>query len=275
MSQLYESHNDVFSLLPAKFYRHDLSGKYIYSPLHWHRSIELTITITGNIRFNTGSSNLDFDESDWILINSCELHSCRYINSSDHFSGISLVISLPFIEKWLGKNLFFYNPGNVHVTEKMHLLAKDLFEMDTASPTFSFQLMSKLYEALALISQYCIKTDTTYSMPNNQKLSVISEFTEYIEQHFQEDLSLDMVAEHFEYSAGYFSRLFKETLGVNYHSYLNFVRISHAAGQLSEGYTNLTACAYENGFPNVKSFINTFKKLYGCTPSVFIASLKD
>ena len=51
MSQLYEAHNDIVSLLPVKIYRHNLEGNYIYSPLHFHRSIELTVTLTGKYPF--------------------------------------------------------------------------------------------------------------------------------------------------------------------------------------------------------------------------------
>ena len=64
MSQLYESHNDLFTLLPVKIYKHNLKGKFIYSPLHWHRSIEITITLTGHIQFNTGTNNFYCSESD-------------------------------------------------------------------------------------------------------------------------------------------------------------------------------------------------------------------
>ena len=152
MSQLYEAHNDIVSLLPVKIYRHNLEGNYIYSPLHFHRSIELTVTLTGNIRFNSGSNNFDFKESDWLLINSCELHSCRYIAPSDSFTGISILFSLPFIEKWLGKDLFFYNPGDTALTEKIKNLSLDIFNMDPLSDTYNFLLMSKIYEILALLA---------------------------------------------------------------------------------------------------------------------------
>lgn len=275
MPQFYESNNDIFSLLPVKIYRHNLSGSYIYSPLHWHRSIELTITLTGSIRFNTGSNDFDCKESDWLFVNSCELHSCRYIAPSDHFTGISVIFSLPFIEKWLGSNLFLYNPNDEKLTKQIQVLALAIYNMDTSDSSYSYLLMSKVYDTLALISKHCIRTDIIYSIPNKDDSTISSTFTEYIEQHYQEDLSLALVAEHFKYSSSYFSRLFKESLGVNYHSYLNFVRVSHAAEQLSEGYDNLTSCAFHNGFPNVKSFINTFKKLYGCTPGTFLASLKN
>ena len=64
MSQLYEAHNDIVSLLPVKIYRHNLEGNYIYSPLHFHRSIELTVTLTGNIRFNSGLTAVNFIPAD-------------------------------------------------------------------------------------------------------------------------------------------------------------------------------------------------------------------
>ena len=95
MTDFYESNNDIFSLLPVQIYRHNLEGNLIYSPLHWHRSIEVTVNLTGNIRFNSGSSHFDMKESDWILINSCELHSCSYVSLEDHFTGISFIISNP------------------------------------------------------------------------------------------------------------------------------------------------------------------------------------
>jgi AraC-like DNA-binding protein len=275
MSQLYESHNDIVSLLPVKIYRHNLAGNYIYSPLHFHRSIELTVTLTGSIRFNSGSKNFDFEESDWLLINSCELHSCRYIAPSDTFTGISILFSLPFIEKWLGKDLFFYNPENPSLTAQIKNISIDIFNMNPDAPAYQFHLMSCIYEILALVSTQCIKKDVSYSVPSKQEVHLASSFADYIEKHYQENLSLTDMAEHFQYTPSYFSRHFKEALGVNFHSYLNFVRVGHAAEQLSNGQENLTDCAFNNGFPNIKSFITTFKKLYGCTPSAFLNSLKD
>lgn len=272
MPQLYESYNDVFSLLPIKIYKHDLNGDYINVPIHWHRSLEITVTLTGRIRFNTSTKNFDFGESDWIFVNSGELHSCRYINPTDHFSGISFIISLPFIEKWLGKNLFFYNPEIPEVTSHVKGIAEELFVNDIDSPNYSFMLMSKLYEILYLVSMHCIKADTKYYASLDKRTKTSSEFTDYIEKHYQDNVSLDSVAEHFKYSASYFSRLFKELLGVNFHAYLNFVRVSHAAEQLASRHVNITECALDNGFPNTKSFINTFKKLYGCTPNSFSSS---
>lgn len=274
MSHLYETYNDLYALLPVKIYKHNLKGTLIYSPLHWHRSVEITITLTGNIRFNTGTNNFDCSESDWLIFNSCELHSCRCIKPSDVFLGVSIVISLPLIEKWLGKNLFFFNPEIAHVSKQLKSIATELYYLDENALNYPLILMSKVYEVLYLIAENCIRQDKKYSV-SNHKDHIAAEFTDYIEQHYQENLTLNEVASHFKYSSSYFSRLIKESLGVNFLSYLNFVRVSHAAEQLGNGHTNLSACAFDNGFPNTKSFINTFKKLYGCTPSHFLSSINE
>ena len=271
MTDFYESNNDIFSLLPVQIYRHNLDGNLIYSPLHWHRSIELTVTLTGNIRFNTGSSHFDMEESDWILVNSCELHSCSYVSLNDHFTGISFIISNPFIEKWLGKNLFFYNPGSNTVTKEIKKIAQEVYNLDTKAEDYPFLLMSYTYAILGILVKYC-KSEGNPQKAGMNNSDVTVRFTEYIEDHYKEDISYETMADHFKYSPTYFSRLFKESLGVNFHSYLNFVRASHAAQQLSLGKTNITECAMDNGFPNVKSFITTFKKLYGCTPGAFMNS---
>lgn len=272
MTDFYESNNDVFNLLPVQIYRHDLEGSLIYSPLHWHRSIELTVTLTGNIRFNSGSSHFDMDESDWILVNSCELHSCSYLSLNDKFKGISFIISNPFIEKWLGKNLFFQNPDIKEVTKEIKKIANDVYNLDPKDEEYPFLLMSNTYALLGILSKYCKASSKAANKVGMNNSDINMRFTEYIEEHYREDLSYEDMAAHFKYSPTYFSRLFKESLGVTFHSYLNFVRASHAAEQLSFGKANLTECAFENGFPNVKSFINTFKKLYGCTPGAFMNS---
>lgn len=247
MSQLYEAHNDIVSLLPVKIYRHKLEGNYIYSPLHFHRSIELTVTLTGNIRFNSGSNNFDFKESDWLLINSCELHSCRYIAPSDSFTGISILFSLPFIEKWLGKDLF-YNPGDTALTEKVKNLSLDIFNMDPLSDTYNFLLMSKIYEILALFSASCIKKDVSYSIPSRQEIHLATSYADYIENTIRKIFLLQMLQSIFSIPPAIFRDIFKETLGVNFLSYLNIVRVGHAAEQLSNGQENLTKCAFDNGF---------------------------
>lgn len=270
MATLYEAFNDTFDQIPFKLYCHDLSGKLIWAPLHWHRSVELLVAFEGRLNVNVGSDNFYFSEDDWLIINSSELHSSRYINLSDHFRGISILISLPFLESWIGKDLFFYNPHNAEVTQKVKELSEIFYHSKESSDPNSLFLMSKLYELLHIVSKNCIKENVIYTKPFYKELAKATEFLDYIELNFRENLTLNDMAEHFKYSPAYFSRFFKEAVGVNYYTYLNFVRVHHATQQLLETHATLTECALKNGFPNIKSFITTFKKLYGCTPKKYL-----
>ncbi|MGB8451035.1 MAG: AraC family transcriptional regulator [Anaerocolumna sp.] len=270
MASLYESFNDTFDQSPIKLYRHDLTGKFIWAPLHWHRSVEILIAFEGRININVGSDNFYFSEVDWLIINSSELHSSRYVNLSDHFRGISIIISLPFIENWVGKDLFFYNPHKPEVTQQVKDIAESIYVSNESTPQYPLSVLSKVCGLLLIIAGDCIKKDTVYTKPFNKELAKITEFLDFIELNFREDLSLNEIAGHFKYSPVYFSRFFKETVGVNYNAYLNFVRVHHATQQLLETHATLTECALKNGFPNIKSFITTFKKLYGCTPKKYL-----
>lgn len=51
---------------------------------------------------------------------------------------------------------------------------------------------------------------------------------QYINDHFQEELSLNEISEHCNVSIYYMSRMFKETTGENYSVYLNCVRVKEA-----------------------------------------------
>lgn len=270
MTTLYESFNDSFTLLPVRVYRHDLYGANISAPLHWHRSLELTVPLSGKLHFNVGRNNLGGGEADWFIGNSGELHSCSAVEGCAHFTGVSLLLSLPFMEKWVGRGLEFYNPELAPVTEEIRRLSKLIYELDENAPDYRFALMSLVFEVLGLLSRFCSRKSEqdAGSMVRNQALA--SELTEYIEQHYRENLSLNDIAAVFKYSPSYFSRLFKELLGVNFHAYLLYVRVLHSAEELLSGADTLTECAFRNGFSNVKSFISVFKKTFGQTPSAYV-----
>ncbi len=270
MATLYESMNDTFSQVPMKIYRHNLSGSYIWAPLHWHRSVEIFVAFSGKLRFTVGSQNLLIQGGDWLFVNSCQLHACRYIDLSDDFYGISFVISLPFLETWLGKELFFYNPGLPKVTQQVFSISHKLQDLTDEARFFPIQVMEEVFQFLHLMGEFCIQPDTSYAPPLFREQALAGQILEYIENNFTADLPLSETAAYFQYSPGYFSRFFKSLIGMNYNAYVNYVRVQHAAAGLLHSQPTITSCALENGFSDTKSFIRTFRKIYGCTPGKFL-----
>ena len=81
-------------------------------------------------------------------------------------------------------------------------------------------------------------------------------------------MDLAGVAAHFNYTPTYLSRMFKEHVGRNFYQYLQNVRLMNCVEEMKDDdNVRLMECALNHGFPNAKSFIQTFKKTFGCTPS--------
>lgn len=91
----------------------------------------------------------------------------------------------------------------------------------------------------------------------------------YIREHYQEDISLSMLAELVNISPVYLSRLFKKEEGINFLDYLNQYRIEVSKKLLQDIHCNIIEVAGLSGFHNTKYFSKMFKKAVGITPSEY------
>lgn len=91
----------------------------------------------------------------------------------------------------------------------------------------------------------------------------------YINQHYQEQLSLEEVAEVSGFSRFHFTRIFKQCMDMTFYEYLNQIRISNAEELLSTTTQSITEIAMNSGFSSISAFNRTFKSLKGCAPSVY------
>jgi two-component system response regulator YesN len=89
-----------------------------------------------------------------------------------------------------------------------------------------------------------------------------------IHRHYDENLKLETLAEVFTYSSAYLGKLFKNSTGCSFNSYLDKVRIERAKELLDQG-CKIHQAASEVGFSDVDYFREKFKKLEGISPSVY------
>lgn len=112
--------------------------------------------------------------------------------------------------------------------------------------------------------------DFVLSEKKSQKEYIISTAVDYLEQHYGEEISLDIVAQACYVSPSHLSRLFTKNMGISFTNWLNQYRIEQAKTFLkgSERY-NVSEIAHLVGFKDYKYFSFVFKKLVGCLPSEF------
>ncbi len=98
---------------------------------------------------------------------------------------------------------------------------------------------------------------------------------DYIEKHYMDNLSLNVLAEEIHMNPYYFSSFFKKHAGENFKDYVNKVRISHAVSLLLSTDKKTYEIAMETGFRDARSFSEVFSRIYGETPSSYKKRVKS
>jgi two-component system response regulator YesN len=106
------------------------------------------------------------------------------------------------------------------------------------------------------------------NMENNGKKDIIKA-KEYIEAHYNENLTLEILADVVHMNPFYFSSYFKKNAGENFKDYVNDVRIKNAVSLLVSTDMKTYEIAAEVGFRDVRSFTEVFSKYYGETPAAY------
>ena len=100
--------------------------------------------------------------------------------------------------------------------------------------------------------------------------AILQRVTEYMEEHLQDNLSLDQLARETDYSRAHFLRMFRATTGKPPHQYLTQRRIERAKSMLMEAekisLTDIAACC---GFSSQSHMTRVFREQVGVTPSEF------
>lgn len=107
-----------------------------------------------------------------------------------------------------------------------------------------------------LIGNYIVPADTE----QNRNLASIKMVLDYINEHYQEQLTVKELTEMSNYSEYYFMKLFKQYTGKTVASYLNDFRVEKAKVLLLHSDRSITEIALDVGFNNTSYFIKKFQQ---------------
>ena len=102
-----------------------------------------------------------------------------------------------------------------------------------------------------------------------ERKSRIGEVIRYIHSHYQEEISLEMLAQMFYVSPYYLCREFKKSTNSTIVRYINVTRIMNAQRKFMETSKNITDISKETGFSNLTHFNRVFKSVTGMSPSQY------
>jgi AraC-like DNA-binding protein len=260
-----------------RFYSNEETEFY---PNHWHAPLEIVMPLENSYPVTCSNKSYLLNEGELLLITPGALHNMGGT------SGKRLIFQADFTIlhsiKELAATLTLISPA-LHITPEnspaIHGRAKKII-LDIAAeyaddlPLTEAAVYAKVVELFVLIARHYSKVSIPLNNSENKQREYIERFLfvcEHINEHFNENLTLDEVAALSGFSKFHFSRLFKQFTNTSFYKYLNRKRIENAVDLLMDSQHTITDVALRCGFSSLSAFIRMFKIIRGCTPSEFKA----
>ena len=130
--------------------------------------------------------------------------------------------------------------------------------------------MEELEEALQIMTQRCGKDgEPEEETADNASGFIVRNAIAYMEEHYQEKLTLNKVADQIYVSQWHLSKLLNKQEGKNFSEILNQIRINKAKDLLKDPALRIVDIAEQVGFMDVAHFSRVFKKTAGVSPNEY------
>lgn len=250
-------------------------------PLHWHNAVELVYNIAGTCHISVAGTDRMLAGNDILFIPPGEIHEITEsgrngkrcfiqfsITALDGFGGVDNI--LPFMENTLVICSDTEPEFHCSVEKCITELIREYEEKEYA---YTLSLSARIFDILVLIARrYANRAIPSGMSDGNKKitgLKLINKAFKYIEKNYSSNITLKDVSVAVGFSEYYFSRLFKEYTGQNFQKYLSGYRIKQAEKLLRHSELPILAIALETGFNSLTTFNRIFKKVRGCSPTVY------
>ena len=152
--------------------------------------------------------------------------------------------------------------------QKRNISYKTVFENEV----LSLDVFDKMNTPDSLLQwfQNCFsKLINASEMENTSYSTRIRNILQYIQNNFQQDISLETVADTFWIHKVYLAKIFKQETGKSVNEYIRNVRIEKAKELLLKEHIKINEIVTATGFNNPQSFYTIFKKYVGMAPGEY------
>lgn len=257
-----------------------INNEYESYPPHWHTATEIIMPITNGYTAVCAKSKFHLKEGDILMISPGELH--ELIAPS---TGKRLILQF---NPWLIRSLRGFNnvmplldnnrlitkENSAEIHTKLQQLILEIIDEFMAQEALNeAAIYAKLIELYVLLARKSIKTENLFPAVkvHKQKEYIDKFYTvfEYINKHYNENITLDTIADVAGFSKFHFSRLFRQFTEQSFYDYLNQKRIKEAEALLLNPSLSITEISMQAGFASISTFNRVFKSFKECTPSEF------
>ncbi len=248
---------------------------------HSHDYVELTFIFEGRGEYEINGQIYSVKEKDLLFINPKDTHTTRITGEN---LGIYSIAFTDIAFQNMTENCFFFeNQGPVYscddpLSKKITTIISTMLEENKANlPGKYFVMQSHLMQLLILIYRAISYTEnpapkslpTGKLLPSSGKEQIVAEIKAYLEEHYTEKISLDVIGQNMYLSPIYISKIFKEETEVSPIHYLIDLRLGKAARLLTQTGLKIQEIAVMTGYENVYHFSRLFKNHFHASPKAY------
>lgn len=271
----------------------DLNPKFLFSSIgprvredtyHKHDFIEIVIILSGKGHFLIEDTMYPVEEGNVILLNPDTRHQnmCSPDQSPALWECYLAFTDVEYVN--CVKNTLPLFRDHSIIAKLPQEPKKELFRLCNAIERENkscdsgryFMLKAYLIQVLCLLERYQKqqrdedlkrRNHARYEFKSINKKYIVSQITKYMEEHYQEKISLDQIAANIYLSSFYISKLFKSETGDTPINYLISLRMNKARQLLDEDpERSIQSVALAVGYEDAYHFSKLFKKYYGLSP---------
>ena len=242
------------------------------SIVHLHVNLELLYVFKGDIRIMISGAIYTLSPGDCAVILPGVVHS--HIEGTAYQGMLMVVCASSYAgqyEEILQKNIA-ETPviRKEQIRQNVAYLFRLLTDQLTQVPAYAPKQQTQILRAqLQLLFAYLLPLLHLRRRSVSDLPEVTQRILEYISEHLNQKLSLDILAKALGISKFKISRIFTNHLHVNFNQYVNELRVNAAKNMLATTSEPITSICYECGFSAVRTFNAAFFAITGKTPGEY------
>lgn len=280
--------NHGLTTFPIACYYDDLSSLSV--PWHWHDEFEFIIITKGRADIQIENHIISLMQGEAVFINSGILHNidkektrnckCHSLVFHGRLIGGSIdsIFWQTLISPIIQDKSFQYLYLNPSIAWQKEIIQN----METAwqvivSEDYDYENTSRyhLSKAFRFLNDRRQLPDTKPRKGDQLSSMRLKTMIQYIEEHYAEEISLEMIADSASISKSVCLRCFRQIIGFTPIRYLVEYRIEKAAESLMATHDKVNEIAIACGFSDISYFSKCFRTIKGVTPIEYRRSLSS
>lgn len=277
MNYLYE-HVKYDRNIPGKILMQDKPGWRCNTMPHWHAELEFVYMIEGSLSVTRNGITQVIHSGEFYFCNTKTIHATKTSDNTSNYKYIVLLISQDLLLRFHKECMFQIPEGAVYEKLKKQLerlvcLAEQGSAEEKANP--DIEKIKVILDICQILLSDCIVDDTRMLPKTFAATGYAETIMEYVCEHYNQPLSLPLMAKVVGLSPQYLSKYFKRATDMGVAEYINLIRLEYANENLVNSDVTVTEAALNNGFPNVKTYVRLCKSVYGMTPTEFRKAMRN